>query len=252
MINVIILGSGNVATHLCHAFMQANSICLKQIYSRNTKNIEFTNVLKTNTINNLADADVYIIAITDDAIKALASKLEIEGKFVVHTSGNVSINTLGHKNRTGVFYPLQTFSKHTEIDFKNVPICAEAENKNDLLLLQKIAKSIGSPFYQINSQQRSKLHLAAVFANNFTNQMYHIANTITANNNIDFDILKPLIIETAKKTALTSPFEAQTGPAKRNDQQTINNHLTGLKNKTYKAIYELLTSSITQTHGKKL
>jgi len=151
-----------------------------------------------------------------------------------------------------VFYPLQTFSKAAEVDFTQVPICIEAlNNKADLPILKKLAKAIGSESHKVNSDQRAALHLAAVFVNNFTNQIYRLAHEITESQGAEFDILKPLIKETARKLDDLSPYMAQTGPAIRNDKKTIKKHLKLLKNKHHKNIYELLTSSIQHTHGRK-
>jgi len=170
----------------------------------------------------------------------------------VHTSGGLTLHEMDKKNKRGVFYPLQTFSKDVEVDFSEVPLCLEVENKSNLNLLKELAESIGSKQYKVNSDQRSSLHLAAVFVNNFTNQLYRIAHEITESTSVDFNILKPLIKETAHKIEELSPYRAQTGPAKRNDKKTIKKHLKMLKKEQHKEIYELLTKAIQHTHGKKL
>jgi predicted short-subunit dehydrogenase-like oxidoreductase (DUF2520 family) len=157
---------------------------------------------------------------------------------------------LNKKNRRGVFYPLQTFSKSAELDFKNVPICIETTIKKDRSFLTSLAKAIGSPSYKINSEQRQTLHLSAVFVNNFTNQLYRIAHELVDMQGLDFEILNPLILETAKKVQLLSPYMAQTGPAKRRDNKTLKTHLNLLeKNPNYKELYEQITKSIQKTHG---
>lgn len=254
MINVVLIGSGNVATHLFDAFNNAEDVMIKQWYSRDLKNIENSNnqILKTNNLNNLIKADVYIIAVSDNAISSISSKLPFKNRLVAHTSGAIGLPDMDHKNHRGVFYPLQTFTKGALVDFLEVPICIEIEKKPDFLILKTLAEAIGSPFYKVNSQQRAALHLAAVFTNNFSNQLYRIAHEITEANAIDFDVLKPLIKETARKIETLSPFMAQTGPAKRNDTKTIQKHLNALTNTDHKTIYELMTKSIQQTHGKKL
>jgi predicted short-subunit dehydrogenase-like oxidoreductase (DUF2520 family) len=253
MISVVILGAGNVATHLFKAFSNADNILVKQWYNRHLQAIDyFKNIVEvTDDINKIKEADIYIIAISDDAIAKFSSLLPFENKFVVHTSGSIGLNDLDKKNIRGVFYPLQTFSKEAEIDFSNVPICIETANKNCLKLLKQLAEDIGSKSYRVNSEQRSSLHLAAVFVNNFNNQLYRIAHEITESTSTDFNILKPLILETAKKVQTLSPYLAQTGPAKRNDKKTIKKHLKKLENSPHKAIYELLTASIQRTHGRK-
>ena len=158
---------------------------------------------------------------------------------------------MNNKNRRGVFYPLQTFSKAKTIDYRSVPICIEAETSEDFQILETLAKSISECTYAVNSQQRQALHVAAVFVCNFTNHLYQIGSEICNENELSFDILKPLIQETAQKIVTLSPEAAQTGPAKRKDTQTINKHLAFLTEENQKEIYKLLTKSIID-HGKKL
>ena len=227
MISVLVIGNGNVASHLLNAFLNAENVTVTQINSRN--------------LNNIPSADITIIAVSDDAIASVSYKLK--NNLVVHTSGSFALNSLKNKTNKGVFYMLQTFSKNKKVDFLEVPFCIEAENDNDLRLLESLAKSIGKKVYYINSKQRKALHVAAVFVNNFTNHLYKIGNDICDNNNIPFNILEPLIKETANKIETLSPREAQTGPAKRNDKKTIRNHLN-LLDKQQQKIYKLLTKSI--------
>lgn len=253
MISVIILGAGNVATHLFNAFDKADQVNVKQWFNKTIKSIQpYKNkVAITDDLSQLEEADVYIIAVSDDAVAKLSTKLPFENRLVVHTSGSVNVHDLDKKNRRGVFYPLQTFSKAAALDFANVPICLEVLNKTDLKTLKTLAKAIGSSTHKVNTDQRKALHLAAVFVNNFTNQLYRVAHEITEAEGVEFDILKPLLVETAKKVQDISPYMAQTGPAKRNDKKTIKNHLQLLKSEHHKAVYELLTTSIQKTHGRK-
>jgi predicted short-subunit dehydrogenase-like oxidoreductase (DUF2520 family) len=253
MTKVSIIGSGNVGQHLIQAFQLNSQIELIQVFARNKETV--THLLDANKItsdyNQLLAADLYIIAVSDDAIAEVSSQLPFENRFVVHTSGTVALVALNNNNRKGVFYPLQTFSKNKAVDFKTIPLCLEAENKTDLQLLQKIAHSISNAVYEISSEQRKALHVSAVFVNNFVNHLYQIGNEICEENQIPFDILKPLIQETANKIVTLSPKEAQTGPAKRNDLKTIETHEQFLTNENQVAIYKLLTQSI-QNNGKKL
>lgn len=253
MISVVLLGAGNVATHLYKAFQTSNKVIVKQWFNRHLDAIQtFKNEVDiTDDLSSLVPADIYVIAVTDDAIADLSSQLPFDNRLVVHTSGSVNIHDLDKKNRRGVFYPLQTFSKDTDVNFKNVPICLEVLDKTDLKTLKSLAAALKSKSYKVNSDQRKALHLAAVFVNNFTNQLYRVAHEITESQGVEFDILKPLILETAKKVQHLSPYLAQTGPAKRNDKKTIRRHLKLLDNEHHKAIYELLTSSIQKTHGRQ-
>ncbi|RLD30190.1 MAG: DUF2520 domain-containing protein [Bacteroidetes bacterium] len=254
MITVILIGAGNVATHLFEAFNNAENIVVNQWYNRNLEPLQpFKNAVKiTNDLSQLKDANMYILSVSDDAISSLSSHLPFENRLVIHTSGSVGIHDLDKKNRRGIFYPLQTFSKDSDIDFSEVPICLEIEHKQDINILKDLATAINSKFYKVNSDQRNALHLAAVFVNNFTNQLYRIGHEITESESVDFNILKPLIKETANKINTLSPYLAQTGPAKRNDKKTIKKHLKALNKDIHKEIYELVTKSIQQTHGKNL
>jgi predicted short-subunit dehydrogenase-like oxidoreductase (DUF2520 family) len=254
MISVIILGAGNVATHLFKAFSKAEQVYVIQWYNRSLDAIKTykNDVAITDDLSELKEADLYILAVSDDAIKPLSSKLPFENRLVAHTSGSVSVYDVDKKHKRGVFYPLQTFSKDAVLDFANVPICIEALENTDYYALKELAISIGSPTKKVNTDQRKVLHLAAVYVNNFTNQLYRLAHEITESEGAEFDILKPLILETAKKVRDISPFQAQTGPAKRNDKKTIKKHLKLLNNQPHhKVVYELLTQSIQRTHGRK-
>lgn len=257
MTKVTIIGSGNVAQHLIQAFQKTtflnSQIELIQVLARNKKNlshlVESTKIISE--YNQLIVADIYIIAVKDDTITDVSSALPFDNRLVVHTSGTVGLNSIHAKNRRGVFYPLQSFSKDRPIHFKSIPICLEAENEKDWAVLNQIASSISESVYEINSEQRKALHVAAVFVNNFVNHLYQMGNEICESNGIPFDILKPLILETANKIESLSPEEAQTGPASRNDHSTIKAHEQFLSNKNQIAIYQLLTQSI-QNNGKKL
>lgn len=253
MISVVLIGAGNVATHFFKGFEKAEQVSVVQWFNRSIDAIKpYQHVVEiTDNMNHLKDADVYILAVSDDVVGELSDKLPFENRLVVHTSGCVGIHDLNKKHKRGVLYPLQSFSKNAEIDFKDVPICIETIDKQSYPLLKELASSLGGPTKRINSNQRRVLHLAAVFVNNFTNQLFRIGHEITESESAEFDLLKPLILETAKKVQDMSPYMAQTGPAKRNDQKTINQHLKLLKNEHHKAIYELLTASIQQTHGRK-
>jgi predicted short-subunit dehydrogenase-like oxidoreductase (DUF2520 family) len=227
MISIALIGTGNVATHLYNAFLNIDTLAVTQISSR--------------ALDKVSEADITIIAVSDDAIAEVSSK--IKNDFVVHTSGSADINTLQNDSRKGIFYMLQTFSKDKKVDFSEVPFCLEAENAEDYALLESLAKLIGKKIYSINSEQRKTLHVAAVFVNNFANHMYKIGNDICKKNMVPFDILKPLIQETALKVSQLSPEKAQTGPAVRRDKKTIKNHLNSLDTNQQK-IYKIITKSI--------
>jgi predicted short-subunit dehydrogenase-like oxidoreductase (DUF2520 family) len=254
MIKIGIIGSGNVAQHLIVALhksiIEGADVEITTVFSR--QNTELKNLINSNVIcsewNLLKEADLYIIAVSDSAVSEVSDKIPFKNKLLVHTSGAVSLEAINSNNRKGVFYPLQTFSKNVALDFKTIPICIESENGADLELLKKVANTISDSVYEINSEQRKAVHVAAVFVNNFTNNLYKIGNDICIENKIPFEIVLPLINETARKVNWLSPIEAQTGPAKRNDEETINSHLAFLTNENQKNIYKILTQSI-QNNG---
>jgi predicted short-subunit dehydrogenase-like oxidoreductase (DUF2520 family) len=254
MINIVFLGFGNVNSHLFKAFHKTEGVTVKQVFNRNyIKMISpFEKIPFTDDLSQIVDADVYIIGIPDDAISAFSESLPFQNKLVVHTSGGVSMEALSNKNRCGIFYPLQTFSKHREVHFENIPICIEAEDPKDVKLLQNLAETISKNVVEISSKKRAKLHLAAVFVNNFTNHLYEMGSEILKDNDLPFDLLKPLIIETASKIETLSPEKAQTGPARRNDSRTIEKHLHLLGDSNYRKIYELFTEELKQNYGKEL
>jgi len=253
MIKVVLIGSGNVAQHLIQVLLQAKNVDLAQAFDRNPNHL--LHLLPeekiTSDYNKIIEADLYIISVSDNAISEVSSQLPFENRLVVHTSGTSDISVLHDQNRKGVFYPLQTFTKGKAVNFKEIPICIESENSTDYKVLERVAKMISNAVFAINSEQRKALHVAAVFVNNFTNHLYAIGKTICEENQIPFEILKPLIKETFSKLENLTPNQAQTGPAIRNDQKTIEEHEAFLENENQLNIYKILTQSI-QDNGKKL
>ena len=249
---IVMIGAGNVAYHLSN-FLVLNKFNLVQIYSISEENAtalgKALNISYTSNKANIVDnADIYIVSIKDDVIKEFLNNVpQIKNKLIAHTSGSVEKNVLNEiTNRAAVFYPLQTFSKDKKVDFDNIPFCLEASNEEDLKLLENLAQHFSKKIFQINSEQRAAIHRAAVFACNFSNFMYVQAEKILKNSQVDFNILHPLILETAQKAVSKSPFDVQTGPAKRKDLKVIKKHLTSLNNDE-KEIYELMTNQIIKT-----
>lgn len=246
MTKVVLLGFGNVNSHLIKAFHKSKNASVVQVFNRSSIVLDsaYRHIPVTNKIEDILDADVYIIGISDDAIASFSKSLQFKNKLVVHTSGGVSMDLLANKNRRGVFYPLQTFSKQKQVDFSNIPICIEAENPNDLKFLQSLGETISETVEEIPSEKRAKLHLAAVFVNNFVNYLYIIGEDILSKENISFNLLKPLIKETAAKIEDLNPEAAQTGPAKRNDTKTIEKHLSLIENDSHKEVYKMITEQL--------
>jgi predicted short-subunit dehydrogenase-like oxidoreductase (DUF2520 family) len=257
MKKVVIIGSGSLATHLALT-LHANGVLISQIYSRTSTNAEIladkVGCSYTSNISNLfSNADIYIYAINDNSLLKLLKKFELPDAIHIHTSGSLSISIFdGYAKKYGVLYPLQTFSKNRAVDFTNVPILIEACNSEIESDIYNFSKLISPKIYSITSEQRSKIHLAAVFACNFTNYMYDIAFDIVSKSGIGFEILQPLILETADKIKTLTPKDAQTGPAVRYDQNIIKKHLSLLnRSNDKKEIYKLLSKSINDRHSIK-
>lgn len=249
MIQVVVLGTGNVASHFIKAFQQSKKVELVQIYNHNAESLkEFKTVESTTQLQDLKVADVYLICVKDDVVERLAQNIKPSNVIIAHTSGSLPL--LQSQNRDAVFYPLQTFSKAKTISFKDLPICIETENESDVSVLKTLAQNIEAKVYEVNSTQRQELHLAAVFVCNFVNHLYHIGHEICSERDLPFDILKPLIKETADKINYKIPSEAQTGPAKRNDNSTIKRHLKQIDSAEYKELYRYLTTSIQNTYER--
>ncbi len=250
MIKVVFLGFGNLNFHLSQALQASGKVCVLQIYNRSSVDLPkvLENISVTSSLTDIVEADVYIIGIQDDAISDFSRQLPFENKLVVHTSGAVAMQKLDIKNRRGVFYPLQTFSKARSVSFSNIPILIEAERNSDLELLKTLGKTISGIIKEISSEKRTKLHLAAVFVNNFTNYLFQIGSDILEKEDLSFDLLKPLIHETVNKLDHLSPLEAQTGPAKRKDLKSIQKHLDLMDSGVEKEIYELMSKALIQKY----
>jgi predicted short-subunit dehydrogenase-like oxidoreductase (DUF2520 family) len=247
---ITLIGSGNVATHLGAAFKNAGHHII-QVYSRDIQQAALlayhVKAVPVDSIAQInADTDVFIIAIKDDAIGHVAQALSSFQKLILHTSGSTGLDVLLKcTSMAGVFYPLQTFSKTKELDFSTVPLCIEAPDAGTIKLIKELAQTVSNHVYEVDSARRQVLHLGAVFACNFPNYLYSIAQQLLAKNNLDFDMIRPLIAETADKVIAHLPSAVQTGPAVRNDIETMNKHLEMLQNEPYaQQIYELLSQGI--------
>lgn len=250
--NIIIIGAGNVATHLATALLKAG-YNIRQIYSRTEASAsELANQLGcpyTTHIGSVAsDGDLYIVSVKDSALNTLLAPLvqQAPHALFVHTAGSVPMNIWqGLTERYGVLYPMQTFSKQRPVNFQEVTFFTEAHSPEDLQALNKIAANLGSKAYEASSEQRRYLHIAAVFACNFANHMYAIADHLLSTHGLPFEAMLPLIDETTRKVHKLSPVAAQTGPAQRYDENVINKHLEMLQNEPRLAtIYEQVSKNI--------
>ncbi len=236
MATIVMIGAGKVSYHLAHR-LQACGHQIAQIYSRNKAHAvrvaAFVAAPKLPSITDdlvalKTDADLYIIAVSDDALPEIAWQLSAILPLtatVAHTSGTgKSITLADYFDNSGVFYPLQSFSYDFLPEFETLPICIDATNAQVQAVLETVANSISNAVYFINDEQRGQLHLAAVFANNFVNRMYAVSEKLLAKQGLDLAIMLPLITETARKIQHISPQAAQTGPAVRNDATTLARH----------------------------
>lgn len=255
MIKVNILGAGNVASHLIEVCMASSSIHLEQVYNRSIEKIEMyaSETAITADIHSLKPADIYIIAVGDKAIEAIAKHLTYVNGLVVHTSGATDLTPLEGLERKGVFYPLQSFSKGKPVAFEKVPLCLEATSDTDYTLLYRFANRLSEHVYILDAAQRKQLHIAAVFVNNFVNQLYVMGEAICETHKIPFEILHPLILETAEKIQGNSPSAMQTGPAVRGDLKTLESHQKSLSSEQA-TLYSLFSDLIQKTKqdGSKL
>ncbi len=248
MQNIVVIGSGNVATHLAQKLYEIGFSIL-QVFSNTVANAELlANAVSAEAICDYkaidTTADLYVICITDSFIQEFVDRLEFEPSLIVHTAGSIPMSVLKRFKNYGVFYPLQTFSKERALNFKTIPFCIEANNKYSKELLYTLGAKISDTVVDMSSEQRKHCHLAAVFANNFVNHLYTISEYILDEKGITFDVLKPLIVETAMKVQKLSPSQAQTGPAVRNNKQVMQSHLEQLSSPELKKIYSFVTDSI--------
>ena len=242
---IVLIGSGNVAFHLAKAFSEAQ-IPISQIFGRNTTELQkiseqFSIPFSTET---LADADLYIISVSDSSISDVSSLIKNENALVTHTSGSVSREALSGNYRKSVFYPLQTFSKSKNLDYSKIPFFIDAENENDEEILKNLASKISKNVMLANDEKRKYIHLTAVFACNFVNHLYARAKEISDSQGITFDYFLPLIDETTQKIHELEPKLAQTGPAIRNDEKVLKLHESLLTDEEKLKIYKTLNESI--------
>ncbi|MBW7675310.1 Rossmann-like and DUF2520 domain-containing protein [Chryseobacterium chendengshani] len=241
---IVIIGSGNVAYHLAKAFTQ-NSIPLAQVFGRNVDDLnkisqEFHVPFSTDILEN---ADLYIICVNDGSVEDVSRLITKKDCLVAHTSGSLPKEILSGKYRKSSLYPLQTFSKSKELDYSKIPFFIETENKEDKNLLFKLASQISENVIESSHEKRKYIHLTAVFACNFVNHLFSRAKEISDGQEIPFNYFLPLIDETVKKIHEIEPRSAQTGPAVRNDIKVLQLHEQLLTDESLE-IYKTMNHSI--------
>lgn len=249
---VVFIGAGNLATNLAVALYR-KGFRVVQIYSRTEESARtLAQAVEADYTTSLSgvstDAQLYVVSVKDDALTELLPQLTAgrEKALWVHTAGSIPMDIWqGHAERYGVFYPLQTFSKRRLVDFREIPIFVEGRTEEDVRFLKQIASALSHKVLEATSEQRRNLHLAAVFTCNFTNHMYALAERLLQKHDQPFDVLLPLIDETARKVHELSPRLAQTGPAVRYDMGVMDKHLDMLADEPeMQQLYRLLSDDI--------
>lgn len=254
MTQVVIIGSGNVATSLAHGLAACCTVA--QIYSRTLANAqELADAINcanaTNDLNELIpNADAYIVAVSDDAISSVIRAVPDNGALWIHTSGSTPISLFdGLRSRYGVLWPMQSFSREMVTQLDEVHFFAEASDEHALMDVMQLGYMLSSHVIAADSNQRRWLHIASVFSCNFANHMWTLADELLTSHGLPFEALKPLVRTTVEKLDRLSPARSQTGPAVRHDMQVIENHLALLEGDT-RDIYQLLTDSIINRNSK--
>jgi predicted short-subunit dehydrogenase-like oxidoreductase (DUF2520 family) len=252
-LNISIIGIGHVGHHVALQLFRAG-YRIHQLCSRDERALETASRCQSTLVHHVRDldpeADVYVFCVQDDKLADAVLQLNVSGKLILHTSASMDTVPAFTDNTFGVLYPLQTFNRNTEMSFEEVPFFISAERANDLTTIREMASSMSKYVYEVKDDVRRALHVAAVFANNFSNHMYVIASEICEHNGIPFSVLSPLIERTTAQAMHRSPADVQTGPAIRNDLKTINRHLQYLHeyHKQYEEVYRQITHSIINKH----
>ena len=253
-IRVGIVGTGNYAWHLIQCF-KANSLSIDVHFGRSTESFEGfihpPETKQTHSLDDLSNCDLLFLCISDSSIKSLSNYWANHAALVIHVSGGLGITALHSKNK-GVFYIPQSFTKGRNISYFGLPVCIEADTDENKSKLQQLAQKLQLEIHLLDSDQRRRLHLAAVMTNNFANYLFIQAEEWMQQYKIDPSILHPLMLETAKKAIDLGPKNAQTGPAIRGDMGTVKKHLRLIKNMKLKSLYRRITRDIFESREKKL
>lgn len=248
--DIVIIGSGNVAHHIAHALSKQNKSAI-QIFARNQKEVEA--IGKSAEIpystTELAPADLYLLCVSDRAIEDVSKWITNPNALVAHTSGSMPMESLVGPYRKACFYPLQTFSKTKELSFETVPIFIETQHEKDFKMLEDLAQSLSQFVEKADYEKRKYIHLTAVFACNFVNHLYARAKEISDSQSLPFSYFIPLMQETLEKINHLDPKDAQTGPAVRGDTRVLQLHEALLQSPSQHKLYRVLNESIEQMYG---
>jgi len=253
VLKVDFIGAGNLAYNLAPALEKAG-VTVRNIYSRNPENaIKLASRLYEGQVIEDLDfsestSNIFIIAVPDDVIEEIVKELVLpENAIIAHTSGSVPLSILGYAATPdiGVFYPLQTFTKNNKVDFNTIPILIEGDNNHTTKTLRQLAQTLSSNVQEVTSKQRQSIHLAAVFACNFTNWMLTQSSNIMQEANLDFNLLQTLIAQTINNSFENGPAHSQTGPAIRGDFEILDTHMSMLAPKpALQELYQMISQQI--------
>lgn len=246
---IVFVGAGNLATRLSIE-MQRVGMTIGQVYSPTEESAralasKLNSAWTTDIVRIIEDADLYIFSVKDAVLDHVLSQMKPNGGLWVHTAGSIPMDIFSsYTSRYGVFYPLQTFSKGRVVSFDKIPVFLEVLKEEDKSILLNVANALTDTVLFISSEKRKSIHLAAVFACNFANHMYAVAEKILEEQDIPYKVLLPLIEETASKLQDLPPLSAQTGPAVRYDENVIETQSNMLTNERYRELYNLISQSI--------
>lgn len=258
MIEILVVGKGNLAWHLVNIFKNRLGISTSVFVREKTPDaIDFANGFNVDLFTKVDELkgkfDIVFLAVSDNAIQFVADQFNEIDSLLVHAAGAVNMDVFnGIVNNYGVFYLLQSFTKEVSLDYSNIPVLIEANNKENLSILNKLASKFSETILECDSKHRLWYHLLAVIGNNFTNHMFHIINDICKKESLEYNLLSPIIAETFNKITKIAPAKAQTGPALRDNQETMEKHLELLNQYSeYATIYKLLSKSIKDLNEDK-
>lgn len=255
-LSIVLIGAGNVATHMAKA-MHAAGLAVLQVWSRTMASAQrVAGMIGCEAVCDYdrlrTDADVYIVSVKDDALPGVIANVcaRCPGAVFLHTAGTMSMRLFeGHARHYGVVYPMQTFSKDKPLDFKQIPVFVEAVDERALAVARRVANALSCNVHDLPEQDRKWLHVAAVFACNFSNACYAMAERLLRQHGLDFSVMLPLVDETARKVHSLSPEAAQTGPAVRHDHVVMGEHMSMLGGQDdLRTVYRLMSDFIENTH----
>ena len=253
MISIAIVGSGRLAFQLFRVFRALKGYEVSLVLGRNEPALEvFKNTRRSTDFKAPITEQLIFLAVSDQAIEEVSSRIHVSKGIVCHVSGSVSIEALNHHTNRGVFYPLQTFSASETMSFKEIPLLIEGVNESVFQTLFSLASTVSNHSLAMNSYKRRSLHLAAVWVNNFSNFLYTQAAEFCENQEVPFELLGPLMKQTVKNALTIGPEAAQTGPARRGDTNTVNVHIATLNTEEQKKIYQYISEAIQEKYKHEL